>query len=255
MSAQYMPKTLAKTLTTIVCHAPWEYGLFWDSNGSMPWKELYWAMQEDPSLRFVRESHLRELLLLGIDLPFQLVGSKIQLNAGTPIPDYLPMEQPPVRLFHACKRKQFPIVLEHGLSASNRPFLLLAQDREMALRLGRRRDPEPVLVEVLARKASEQGIVIRGAGPGLFLVESLALEYLICPPLREEDSSKWAVKKKREKSPEPAMPVSPGSYFIAPQHFQDVAPGGTPTGKPKQKGRRGAQWKREARQERHKREV
>ncbi len=84
MAAQYNPKTLAKTLSYIAYQAPAEYGLFWDPDGTMPWKELYWALQEDPSLRFVREGIVRELNYLpGCELPFALEGNLLRLRAGS----------------------------------------------------------------------------------------------------------------------------------------------------------------------------
>lgn len=255
MSAQYMPKTLAKTLTYILYHSPWEYGLFWSPNGTMPWKELYWALQEDPTLRFVRESHLQELRLLGIKLPAFLEGSLLILQEGFPVPEYPVADQPPERLFHACRGKHYPAVLRQGiLAASSRPFLALSANKEMALRLGKRRDKNPVLMEVLARKASAGGIVLREAGPELYLVESIPLEYLICPPIREDETSRAASRKKKEdKSAKVEIPTTPGSFFISPEHLQGSTAGGGGTAR--NKGKRGAEWKRDARKERRKREV
>lgn len=262
MCAQYMPKTLAKTLTYIMYHSPWEYGLFWDPDGTMPWKELYWALQEDPSLRFVRESHLKELRYLGIKLPAFIEENRLHLQEGFPAPDYPPADSPPERLFYACRKKHYPVVLQHGLSASSRKFLPLSTDREAALRLGRRRDKEPVLIEILARKASAEGeIVFREAGPLLYLVESLPVKYLMGPPLRvDEISASEAKKKKGQKSAREEAPATPGSFFVNPRHIQEsfqdrgaAAGAGVPGSK--KKGKRGAEWKREARKERHKREV
>jgi len=259
MTTQYMPKTLAKTLSYILYHSPWEYGLFWNANGTMPWKELYWALQEDHSLRFVRESHLREIKYLGIELPALLDGTVLRLQDGFPVPEYpvaVPLSE---RLFYACRRKHYPVVLQYGLSAMSRPLLALSTDKEMALRLGKRRDPEPVLIEVLAKKASERGVVFREAGPGLYLVETVAVEYLMGPPLREEELSKAASKKKKGgKITKAETPMMPGSFFMAPQQMHPSSPdlqSAGAGGGAKKKGKREAAWKREARKERHKREI
>ena len=83
---KHQPKTLARTLAYIAVHSPHEFGLYWDADGSMPWKEFYWALQEDDSLRFVRESSVRELQLLGIELPFSLEGNRLRLSSGTALP-------------------------------------------------------------------------------------------------------------------------------------------------------------------------
>ena len=123
MAAQYNPKTLAKTICYITCHAPAEYGLFWDPDATMPWKELYWALQEDPTLRFIRESHIRELTYLGLELPFVLDGNLLRLMPNWPQPSYPLTDSPPERLYFACRRKQYSILREHGITASRRPYL------------------------------------------------------------------------------------------------------------------------------------
>lgn len=247
-----MPKTLAKTLTYMAVHSPAEFGLFWDGDGTMPWKELYWAMQEDPSTRFVRETHLRELAFLGIEMPFSLEGSVLRLRTGVSVPDYPVVHDPPARLFHCCRRQQYPSVLKHGLSAAGRPFLRLSADREMALRIAKRRDPEPVTIEVLAEQACRGGVVLRSAGPELFLVESLPLEYLMCPPMREEALLKLSggAKKEKKKPVKPEHAFSPGSFLVGEESLF-----GVPSQKAGKKSRRGAEWKREARKDRNKRTV
>ena len=59
-------------------------------------------------------------------------------------------------------------VREHGITPSSRPLVPLAATQELALRLGRRRDPEPLLVEVLAAKAQAEGELFYQAGPLCF---------------------------------------------------------------------------------------
>ena len=256
MTVRHMPKTLAKTLSYILYHSPGEYGLFWNPDGTMPWRELYWTLQEDPSLRYVRETHLREIAYLGIELPASLDGSTLRLGAGVSIPAYPVVEQVPDRLYYGCRRKHYPVVRRYGLAASSRPFVALASDKELALRFGRRRDPQPVLIEVSAKKASKDGILFRMAGPELYLVESLPVETLICPPIRDEDALE-STSKKRTGHPasKPEIISTPGSFLMHPDHLRDSSqPKGT-AAKGKEKGKKGEDWKRQSRKERHKRSI
>lgn len=258
--ARYLPKTLAKTLTYIAYHAPGEYGLFWDQDGTMPWKELYWALQEDPELRFVRQNHLRELTLLALEMPIELDGNLLRIRKGRPVPDYPSSEQPPARLFYACPRKRYGFVLENGLAASGRRFLALASDQHLALRIGNRRDPEPFMIEVNTRLAASDGICFRVAGPELFLVESIGPKYLQFPRLREDDWPQLTARRKEQPTAKTlAERPAPGSFVVSPEHLQQAVngkPGIGDTGKTG-KGRRGPGWKREARKarERHKRSI
>lgn len=252
MAGRYLPKTLAKTLAYITCHAPGEHGLFWEADGTMPWKELYWVLQEDPSLRFVRESNIRELTYLGIELPFELDGNLLRLRDGVAAPVY-PVAEPPERLFYACRRKQYLVVSRQGLSnPANRSYTGLAANEDLALRLGHRRDPEPILIEVRAKKAFEEGILFREAGPALYLAESVPPDCLLLPLIREDELEKFALQSKKEKKPaKPRTPPTPGSFFMDLQQMREQNPDkGAKSRDSRKKGQKGPDWKREARKER-----
>lgn len=257
MAAAYNPRTLAKTLAYILCHAPGEHGLFWDEDGSMPWKEFYWALQEDPTLRFVRESHLREIAYLGIDFPADLDGHVVRLKPGVPPPEYPVASELPARLFHGCRPKSLAAIRQHGLRAAARPLLAVSSDPDLAMRLARRRETEPILIEILTQSAVREGIVFRAAGGGLYLVRNIPADHLRFPLMSEERFQELAGRPKKPKASEKKQaPASPGSFLVEMEHLRDAF-GGPPDGggKPASKGRRGAQWKRAARKERGKRNV
>ncbi|MHC1742740.1 MAG: hypothetical protein AB9873_06875 [Syntrophobacteraceae bacterium] len=260
MCAVYSPKTLARTLTYILCHSPGEYGLFWDPDGSMPWKEVYWVLQEDPSLRFVRETHFKEIAYLGIELPVYLDGRVCRLKAGAARPEYAVAENVPRRLFFGCPRRRFSQVQEDGLLPTSRTLLPLLADREMALRMGRRRDPDAFVVEVRTELAAREGTSFLAAGGPLYLVQSVSHECLLLPVIREEDSSRKA-EKKRNKPAKKASghgATTPGSFLMTEAHFQGSSagsPGRDAAGKSLKHGKRGPGWKRDSRKERSKRDV
>jgi putative RNA 2'-phosphotransferase len=259
MAAQYNPKTLAKTLSYIGYHAPAEYGLFWDSDGTMPWKELYWALQEDPSLRFVREGIIRELVYLGLELPFVIEGSLLRLQAGLDLPCYPLVDNVPERLYFACRRKQYVILSEHGIVASHRPYVPVSANKELSVRLAQRRDPEPVLVEIRAAKARSEGQPILWAGAELYLVQAIPVSYLVFPLMRaERHASSTARKKVAPKPSRPNLPASAGSFFVDAHHVHPHSPATDGVGVDngvKQKGRKKTDWKRESKKERHKRTL
>jgi putative RNA 2'-phosphotransferase len=261
MAARHMPKTLAKTLAYIACLSPGEYGLFWDPDGTMPWKELYWALQEDAALRFVKETHLKELAYLGIELPFFLDGPLLRLHKDSPPPVY-PFTEPPERLYHAIPIKSFARVSAHGLSPrGNRPFLRLTPTREMALRLAKRRDPEPAAIEVSARKAGLAGAQFRMVGAELFLVEAIAPDFLVMPPLRQEDLSRAASKNKGKSSGQAEPAPAPGSFLLGTGRSRKGSPewagaaAGAGKGEKSRAEKKDRDWKRHAREERRKREI
>ncbi len=256
-AALHHPRTLAKTLVYLLLHAPGEHGLFWDEDGTMPWKELYWAMQEDPTLRFVRESHFREIAYLGIDFPVTLEGRLLRLKPGVPPPDYPIVDPPPPRLFHGCRGRSLAAVRQHGLHPAGRRFLAVSADKDLALRMAGRREAEPILLEILADSAAHDGIAFRAAGANLYLVETVPPGHLRFPLMSEERIKELTLRPKKQKEQvQTGISRTPGSFTVQMEHLHETfgaAPDGS--GKNKIKGRRGAEWKRASRKERNKRSV
>ena len=249
---KHQPKTLAKTLDYIIRRSPGEYGLFWDPDGTMPWKEFYWVLQEDPSLRFVRESTIREILLLGIELPFVIDGNLLRLRPGFGQPDYPLACDLPGRLYFGLRPKNLVRTQNIGLKNTHRRFVPLCARKELALRIAARTEQNPILIEILAREACESDLSFLAAGGDLFLVDSVPVEFILFPKLRQDLLERLAPQVGKPKD-QPAHPVSPGSFIVQPHHLQ--GPGaakafGKGTGKEGKEG-----WKKESRKERHKREV
>lgn len=249
---KHQHKTLAKTLDYVGRHSPGEFGLFWDPDGTMPWKEFYWALQEDPSLRFVRESSLRELSLLGIDVPFVLDGNLLRISDELMRPKYRIAADLPGRLYFGIRSKSLVHIQKFGLLPSGRSFVPLSSDRELALRIAKRRDPDPLLLEVLTDRATESGISFLVAGPELYLAEAVPAEFLLFPKIRQDLGEKLIAERAPKPKPKPSPP-SPGSFIVEPHHFGPAASAKAGGGKGGKKEKRG--WKKEARKERRKRDI
>ncbi|MEJ5364933.1 MAG: hypothetical protein WHS86_07530 [Desulfosoma sp.] len=263
MSGPMPPKTLAKTLAAIACSMPGEYGLFWDDDGTMPWKEFYWALQEDPRLRFVRESTVKELSLLGFALPFVVEGSRIRLLERPPGTRYSEVADPPARLFAAIRRRQLTAARSEGLRALHRSYVPLWTDKSTAERMARRRGGDPLALEVLAREACASGSRFYKAGDFLFLTKAVDPAHLVFPKAAlEEESEKGAGKPKRSPKGEDRVrpDAMPGSFAVDPRHMKGFFPDWAAEGEPKReplakKGKKEGSWKRAARKERRKREI
>ncbi len=248
---KHQHKTLAKTLDYVGRHSPGEFGLFWDPDGTMPWKEFYWALQEDPSLRFVRESSIRELSLLGIEVPFVLDGSLLRISDELVRPNYQIAANPPGRLYFGIKSKNLVHIQKFGLQPSGRTFVPLSSDRGLALRIAKRREPDPLLVEVLTDRATESGISFLLVGPELYLAEAVPAEFLLFPKIRQDLAEKLIAERAPKPRAKPSSPPSPGSFIVEPHHFDPAAAAKAGKGGKKDKGG----WKKDARKERRKRDI
>jgi putative RNA 2'-phosphotransferase len=255
MSAKHHPRTLAKTLTTIAWRSPAELGLFWDPDGSMPWKELYLALHEDPELRFVRDSHIRELALLGMEIPFLVDGNKVRLRPGFTAPVYAAAMSVPERLYMAVRPSGVISFKTNGLRSAGRPLSPLFADRALALRVAARRHEEPLPVEVLAGGALASGVSFLDAGPGLFLVKEVPAEFLILPVVRQEDAEPPAARSRAKPQKVAPTPVSPGSFMVEPGHLFAIPAATKSDNASGKQARRNDDWKKERRRERRKRDI
>jgi putative RNA 2'-phosphotransferase len=95
--------------------------------------------------------------------------------------------------------------------------LVLAATPELALKLGRRRAPNPILVTVQTQAAERRGIAFTGYGQGLYLAPGLPREVLQLPPPVP------AAEKPKPEKPRPPVPT-PGTFILdLPGMFQPVS--------------------------------
>ena len=83
---------------------------------------------------------------------------------------------------------------------------MLARSKEMALKLGKRRAPSPILVTIQAQAAAKKGAEFTGYGEELFLAVSLPREFLQVPtPPPPPEKPKPA---------KPVAPPTPGTFLV-----------------------------------------
>jgi putative RNA 2'-phosphotransferase len=208
---------LSRFLIYILAHRPDEFGLVPDPVGFIALKEILRAIHEEPGWGYVRESHIREVLI-GKDRELfvweedrlKAVEQRWQLDLQTP------SVNTPKILFVAIRRKAHVHVMEKGLH-SDRP-LVLSPDRDMALRIGRRRDPKPILLEVMTGPAQQRGVLFHAFG-GLYLAGEVPPEFITGPPVPEEIPEPQPPKKENP-APQPSI-LSGGTFLLDVQRDPD----------------------------------
>ena len=238
--ARRQPNQLAKLLFYILGRRPDEFGLVPSSDGFFPLKELLQAVKEEEGWSYVRQADIGEVLMIQPGR-FELVDDQIRLGRKEVSPPLInpgPVV-PPEILYHGARQRAYPHILERGLSPTRYPFVRLASNEELALRIGGRRDPEPVLIKVHAAKAHEAGIPFSRAGELLYLVTSLPPVYLEGPPLP------------REKPPPPPKKRPERETYIPAGSFE-IDLRSIPKRLRQERERRSVAWKKEARRYRKK---
>jgi len=227
-------------LVYILGHRPDEFGLVPDHEGFIPFKELLQAIHEEEGWRYVRRSHINEVLLGRDRSLFESEGERIRSVERRWEPDlHTPAQFLPKILFTAVRRRAHPVVMERGLRAVEDKYLVLTPVREMALRFGRRRDQAPVLLEILSEAAKEKRVLFFSFGD-LFLSPEIPAEFISGPPLPKDLLERRKEKGKEKEKPVKGLPTpSPGTFTLDPSRDPD------PYRKAKGKKRKG--WKENAR--------
>jgi len=235
-------KELARIIDYILCRRPDEFGLFPDDDGSLPVKDLIWALHEERGWAYVRQAHLKELAYSGLQVNFSLDDARIRPKAPSPVRPAA--TDPPRLLFHGARRQAYQTILEHGLRPGGRAHLVLATTEEMALRIGKRRDAKPVLITVHAARAHEAGHQFLRCGELLYLVRELPATFLAGPPL-EQVRPPAKAPRKSPGTADPGVWQTPGSFLLDPSRSPDQGGAG--------RGKKGVDWKRQLRRERRRR--
>ncbi len=220
--------------------APAEFGLLPDAQGWLPTKELLKALHEEEGWRGVRQGALNQAAQRLAPELLEIDGKSIRLRQGAP-PRPRPAE-PPGQLFIALRPRAYPLARKKGLLARPEAPLLLAASQNWALRLGRRRSPDPVLVTVQARKAAGQGVEFLQHGEELYLCQWVPPDCLMGPKVAERPPAKKTAAQPEAKAALPPADALPGSFNLTPEELE----------KPhKRKGlRKEVGWKRERRRQR-----
>jgi putative RNA 2'-phosphotransferase len=224
----------------VLGHRPDEFGLVPDRDGFVTYKELLWAVHEEPGCGYVRQGDINEVLLGRDRALFEPEDNRIRLLDRKWYFEFTnPTQALQKLLYIAIRRKAYPHVMEKGLAAPHEKYLALSPDREMAMRMGRRRDQKPVLAEITAPSAQGEGILFYAFGD-LFLCKEIPARFISGPPVSKEVTK--PPEDRVEKEPKRISDFEAGTFVLDTNrdpHRVD-------------KGKKRKGWKEEARRVRRK---
>ena len=196
--------------------SPDEFGLVPDKEGYINLKELLKAINEDPHMGYVRESHIREVLLHDRDDVFEINGKNIKSTQRSfTLRNKQPEMYPPKILYKGIKRKAYPFILKSGLLPGSKEHIVMTKDKDLALRLARRLDQKPIILEIKAGAATENGIPFFLFGDSIYLTDKVPIQFISGPPLPKElPSKKETVEKERE--------IISGSFILQAERDPDL---------------------------------
>jgi len=236
-------ESLCRFLLYVLGRRPDEFGLVPSSEGLFNCRELLQALNEEEGWGHIRQAHINELMMgPGREL-FNMSGKNISaVDRRYPGPAPVAPIDLPKLIYTPVRPRAHPVAAEKGVSPPEGRWLALTGSKPMALRMGRRKAPDPVLLEINASRAHAAGVSFFSFGD-LFLTEFLPPECIIGPRVPPQPL-KPASDKGPGASPEPAaktrnQPFVPGSFTLSPDRDPDR--GRAP------KGRKPRSWKEKSR--------
>ena len=210
MSKQRSVKQLAKLIDYILSRRPDEFGLVTDEHGFVKIKELLKAVNEEEGFRYVRRSHLDEILITLPDHSLEVADKLIRSKVRDRLPRHTRALDPPKLLYTCVRQKAYLHVNEKGIGPTGFSQVILSSNRDLAERMGKRIDQAPILLTVNVHQSLKKGVVFFEAGVALYMTDFIPAGCFTGPALPKE-------KKDIAKSAEKQMPVQPqaaGSFFI-----------------------------------------
>lgn len=210
MEKQRAPAKLAKLLTYILGHCPDEFGLVLDAKGFVKIKDLLKVLAEEEGWKYVRRAHIDEILLTLDPPPIEVEHSRIRAASRGRIVEPAPVQNPPKLLYTCIRQRAYPHVLAKGIAPMGFEHVILSSQKEMAQRMGKRIDRQPVLLIVNSNQAMQKGVRFHRTGATLFLAESIPTGVFDGPPLPKSKS-----EPPKADMPAKTIPADlPGSFIV-----------------------------------------
>ena len=203
------PKKLAKLLAYVLGRNPDEFGLVPDENGFIKIKELLKSLHQEDGWKFVRKAGIDEVLYSIADPPVEVKDDRIRALKREHLEKRVYAADPPRLLYTCVRRRAYPHALKKGVGPGGRKHVVLSSDADLALRVGKRLDADPVLLTVNVDQAHERGCLFLMASQRFFLCRHIPAGSFQGPALPKE--KKDAPAKETEKTPRRSE--TPGSYF------------------------------------------
>jgi putative RNA 2'-phosphotransferase len=241
MKPQQSTRRLEKFIVYMLDRRPDEFGLVPDADGWVKLKDLLKAINEEDGWRHVRRSHIEEIVLTQPAPEIDVNENRVRARFREHLPVPQPAEGPPKLLYTCIRRRAHFMVLEKGIVAGEGEKVVLAAAPDLALRIGRRRDPHPVLLTLNVEQALSHGIALHRYGELLYLADAITAGCFTGPPLPKEKPP--AAKPPTE--PEKGSRHEAGAFVLDPSRFD---PDSRKKDLPRK--RREQDWKKERRQQR-----
>lgn len=174
---------LSRNISYALRHNPDACGLKMDEHGFVPLESLLGYLKLSSRWKTVSESDIVSIVRNSEKKRFQLDNHQIRAYYGHSFSRKIDREPqiPPKMLFHGTYHGAVESILKEGLTPQSRQYVHLSSSRKTAMSVGKRRDDNPVIFKIDARKANGDGINFYAGNQDVWLADNIPPQYIaIC---------------------------------------------------------------------------
>jgi len=172
---------IGRTLAGVLRHFPEKFDLDMDDHGFVDLRAFISVLQRrERRLHWLRLHHLTAIIETDPKGRYQIKNEAMRATYGHSfdVDLDLPTHNIPDSLFYPASEEEAELLLETGLKPADRQMVHLSKDWEAAMEAGIHRMDEPVILEIDAAAARDQGIIIMEAGTTVYLTDEIPAEFL-----------------------------------------------------------------------------
>ena len=171
---------LSKEVSYALRHAPWEYELELDENGWVDIEQLLMSLRENNQWSSLKEEDLYNMIESSEKKRHEILLGRIRSLYGHSLPQRIVKEEkePPIILYHGTARRFLVSIKEDGILPKGRQYVHLSIDIDTASQVGKRRDNEPIILEINTKKAWDEGVKFYLGNDKVWLADNIPSEYI-----------------------------------------------------------------------------
>jgi putative RNA 2'-phosphotransferase len=172
---------LSRTMAGVLRHFPDRFELKMDSHGFVSLRDFVNAIgRKQRRYHWLRPHHIVAIIETDDKGRYEFRDGMIRATYAHSfeVDLDLPSGGTPDKLYYPTTKEEVDIVLEVGLKPSDRKMVHLSKGIGDAVNAGRVRTPEPVILEVDAKAAVDDGIIIKKAGRTVYLTSDVPPRYI-----------------------------------------------------------------------------
>ncbi|EHO53458.1 RNA 2'-phosphotransferase [Lentilactobacillus kisonensis] len=149
---------ISKRISYTLRHHPEKIGLSLDPYGRVDLKSFISHFNHHYGTP-ISEALIKEIMAQSDKQRYAIEGGTIRALYGhsVPVKPLTAPKMPPKFLYHGTTHAAAKFIVDEGLKKMDRDFVHLSANQQMAVQVGKRRDPSPVIFEVAAMEAANDG--------------------------------------------------------------------------------------------------